>query len=1138
MSKTSSGPREGRLSNYRSSTRLAAFLLTFAASVAVLPDSYAADGRGTITGKVISQSSGLYLSSARIRVEGTSLAAVSETDGSYKLRGVPEGDVVLVVEYGGTSIQKLNVNVSDGETVNQNVGITLRGTNLPGSEDGVFELEPFEVKTQAEFNAAALAINEERFSTELKDVVAADQFGDNTDGNLGEFIKFLPGVNVSYGSTYGSGADATSVGIRGFGAEHTAIMVDGVEISGSDPGSLTRAVALDMISVNNASRIEVTKLPTADMPDGATGGSINLVSRTAFEYPKAQFNWRTYLSLNSDNLGNFFSKTPGPTNESTYKTIPGFDFQYVKPINEKFGITVTGQYSQQYNENHTTKSQWGMDRRGTDEDGHYDNVGNPYLKNIQITDAPRIAERTGFGIKADWRPTEGQSLSFRYDRSDYNGTDSYRRIQVKPGDTPLDWGSNGDGTGYVISKTGKAKADMDISFLDRSGDTNNYYLDYKLDRGPWRINATASSSRSNSALDSTNNGHFSVIELQSSGIAEMYMGNITNGIPGILEITDSDGNPYNLYDISNYKVSNLNEASDGGSTLFVRGGQSQSESIKDTFKLDITRDLDFLSTDNFRLTAKTGVFRRVIEDTKSGLGVNYTYRYTGPVSAFDPSVYADEVYVEQDPGFGFSPMTWVDPYKIYDFYEANPDYFSDTEDLLISGDSVAARNYNQSVQNSKHIKETSDAYYVQFEGKALNNKLSFVTGMRWSEAERSGYGPYQNKDRDYLLYDDGTPFYYETVDAETGEIALSPVSVRDDWQEKYGEDRPDVLQQLVDAGFLSSVDDNNTPIESGTLAYKMREWTKDYAIDESSKTDPTFSFQTAYEITNRLTARVGYAKANGAPDFEGSYGVLQRVTFNYTSDGTPGTVTIGNPAIEPWRSDKFDYQLAYYTDLGGKIKLSYFVDETENYIVYDNYIMENLDDLRAFGLPVTDEYIGWTVTTQRNGEGTSRTTGYEVEINQSLGFLGDFGDKFQVYGSYSTKDTVKTDGASLADSPKDGAGFGVYFNSGRFSARVSATYTGELIQKYTRKNYLPDPTSRSGESVQLYYRYPEVTKVDVNFNYQLNDRYGIFYSARNVTNTQTKKEIFDEDGLLPDWVNMESINDYGFNMQLGLRGSF
>jgi len=56
----------------------------------------------------------------------------------------------------------------------------------------VIKLDAFKVAAGIEMEASALAINEQRFSPSIKNVVSTDAFGDITEGNLGDFVKFLP----------------------------------------------------------------------------------------------------------------------------------------------------------------------------------------------------------------------------------------------------------------------------------------------------------------------------------------------------------------------------------------------------------------------------------------------------------------------------------------------------------------------------------------------------------------------------------------------------------------------------------------------------------------------------------------------------------------------------------------------------------------------------------------------------------------------------------------------------------------------------------------------------------------------------------------------------------------------------------
>ena len=68
----------------------------------------------------------------------------------------------------------------------------------------------------------AIALNEQRNAPNIKNVVSADEFGDIGEGNLGEFMKYLPSVTADF-------ADPTilSISVRGLNAHLTTVTADG-----------------------------------------------------------------------------------------------------------------------------------------------------------------------------------------------------------------------------------------------------------------------------------------------------------------------------------------------------------------------------------------------------------------------------------------------------------------------------------------------------------------------------------------------------------------------------------------------------------------------------------------------------------------------------------------------------------------------------------------------------------------------------------------------------------------------------------------------------------------------------------------------------------------------------------------------
>ena len=312
---------------------------------------------GTIEGRVFNEITRRYVERAEIKVLGTSIRSFTNQFGEYTLRNVPAGRQTVLATYTGLESVAREVQVRAGTVTEESIRFEQRY----GQEEPVYELAEFIVDANDFQSMQELAIHQERHSVNLKNVVSTEAYGLVSQGNVGEFVKFIPGVTIGYGGsnvaggTYSSGADANTIQIRGFSARETTITVDGMPIANAAPGTLDPAVGLDMMSINNASRVEVIKVPSPDQPNAGVGGTVNLVSMSAFEYPKPTLRFRVYLTMNSEYL-DVFEKTPGPMNKPTYKTLPSFDMTYALPLSDRLGISLTLASVNQSNANNTLKS--------------------------------------------------------------------------------------------------------------------------------------------------------------------------------------------------------------------------------------------------------------------------------------------------------------------------------------------------------------------------------------------------------------------------------------------------------------------------------------------------------------------------------------------------------------------------------------------------------------------------------------------------------------------------------------------------------------------------------------------------------------------------------------------------------------
>ena len=268
-------------------------------------------------------------------------------------------------------------------------------------------LGEFVVAASREMSGAALAINEQRFAANMKNVLATDEFGDIAEGNAAEFLKFMPGVNIDY-----AGGNGRDVSLNGVPSIYVPITLDGFGLAsavGGGAGGTTRGVGLDQVSINNLSRIEVSFSPTPDSQANALAGSVNLVPRSSFERTKPQGNFNAYFMLRDDIKK--WGKTPAPRHP-THKIHPGLDFSYVAPVTKNFGFTLSAGANRQYSGEPQIINTWrGVQAAANGNAYPNTTFGNPYLTSVAVRNSGKDTNRSSFGLTADYRFTAYDRVS-------------------------------------------------------------------------------------------------------------------------------------------------------------------------------------------------------------------------------------------------------------------------------------------------------------------------------------------------------------------------------------------------------------------------------------------------------------------------------------------------------------------------------------------------------------------------------------------------------------------------------------------------------------------------------------------------------------------------------------------------------
>ncbi|MES2753255.1 MAG: TonB-dependent receptor [Pseudomonadota bacterium] len=197
----------------------------------------------------------------------------------------------------------------------------------PPAETVVQEVDGEEVVVTGSRASREQAIARKRALPVIADVVASDDIGKLPDFNTAEAVQRLPGVSVQTDQ-----GEPRYVTVRGIDPNLNQVTVDG-NIVGI-PEAEGRRVALDTIPSDLVSAIEVIKAVTPDYDANAIGGSINLVTPTAFDRTKS-FTYATARGNYNDKGERF-----GFGGSATHGQRFGPD--------DQFGIVVAGSYLKRF----------------------------------------------------------------------------------------------------------------------------------------------------------------------------------------------------------------------------------------------------------------------------------------------------------------------------------------------------------------------------------------------------------------------------------------------------------------------------------------------------------------------------------------------------------------------------------------------------------------------------------------------------------------------------------------------------------------------------------------------------------------------------------------------------------------------
>ena len=938
---------------------------------------------GTVEGRVFNPANGEYLDKARVTVDGTGLEAFTDSSGQYRLSNVPAGVARIKAFYTGLAVQTDTVTITAGITASLDFNLAAAPSRAAPDRSGpVVKLSDFVVSTSKEMDGAAIAINEQRFAANIVNVVSADEFGTVVEGNVGDFLKFLPGITIDTG-----GGDARTISLNGVPSNYVPVTIGGFSLASAQSSGTGRTVELEQVSVNNIARFEVLQSPTPESPGAALAGSVNMVPRSAFERARPVFSGSVFLMM-KDNYKDF-RKTPGPRAQPTRKITPGFDFSYIVPVNPRFGFTISAANSTQYTSEDYSQNVW---RGGGSTTNGLTAVGTgalpasqfpdttpdrPYLSDYAVQDANKFSKRTSFGTTIDYKLARNDRLSFSFQWALFDAELSNRKLsffvnRVAPGAFTTAFTHGQQGMGYL---------QLDNSGMrQKSGTTYMPTLSYRHDGPLWKFESGLGHSHASNHYKDGYRGFFNNSTARRSNVTVNF-DDIFYLRPRVISVLDgTTGAPVDPYNLANYALTSASI------------GEQESGDLQRSAFANLRRD--FVVRDvPFSLKAGLDLRQSVRDIRKYSPSWNFVgadgRTSTTPVGNDDSAaVVFDQSFSQRTAPYGFPRIQWVSQEQLWDLYQKKPEYFS-----LNTPNSA----YRSLIDQSKYAEEIISSAYLRGDVAFFDRRLKFIGGVRAEQTNIFAEGPLSDPTRNFQR------------DARGAFI-------------RGADGRPLLITPASDTLGVSKL----TYIDRGLRAEK-----------EYLRLFPNLN--ASYNLRENLIARAAWYTSVGRPDFnQYSGGITLPDTDLPPSTGN--RISVNNIGIKAWSAQTTKVRLEYYFERVGQISIGAFRRDFKNFFGA-TVLPATPEFLALYNLDPT-LYDAYDVSTNYNLASTVRMTGLEFDYKQALTFLPNWARGVQVFANASAQRATGAGADSFAGFVPRSGSWGLSLNREKFTLRANWNYRG------------------------------------------------------------------------------------------------
>ncbi len=1077
--------------------RLLPAFVTLALSLVALalPAQAQSGGTGTIQGRVYNPSSQQYVRSAEVRLEGTNQVAYTEHDGSFQFVNVPAGTQTVSIAFAGYTTMKETFNVAAGQVASREINLTSTAAPTEGNKEGVVKLEAFTVASQREGNSKA--IMEQRRNMNIITSVSADIFGDVTDGNVGEFLKYLPGVDLDYVES-----EARGPRLGGMDGQYVGVSFDGMRSASADAnrggGAASRATSFEGFSITSIDSIEINRTASPENDADSPAGTVNMKTKRAFDRKGRRFDYNVGANFNSNDFT--LSNRIHPGEHAQYQWKPNWQFTYGESFfDQKFGILAG--YNRGWSLTEQTTETMDINNSPTAADPR-----PQVVRQIDYKDGPKWIRKDALLLTADWKVTPRLTVSMNMIYSYYAG-DFWNRnftfVAANSNANVINGRSTvrGDGVLTVIAPRDLSKptntATVDngnngVAALNWGGGgadkmtwTRQYSPRFEYKLGSLTLDGSAAYSKSLNHYEGLITG-FSTAEV--GGVASGWIATRPN--PQSWEWTIRQTSGADWFNMNSFTSTN---AQTGGTSIQDRTETWSTE--KWTAMANAQWTLPWLQ--QFPTKIKFG--GKWDEENRLNHNWNTTakWAYIGPGG--DTVTYNPATQVFAITGFGnwanLGPQ-YISPLKfdnkttnmmtIYningvqgmpprpsrtlpaDLYHAHPELFVQTY--------TVDDYYNAYIANERNFRQDITAAYAQADTR-VTSKLQIRFGVRMEQTKNTfkEFDPYTSAE---MLK---SPFASQfTKNATTGIVTPSRA----------------------------------TSIDGINYQYKS----KPRVTRESQYHNYFPSLLAKYNFTPNLEWQAGINRGISRP-------AIDDLTGLWVNDEQNQIVSVPNPTLQPEKHTVIQSRLGYYfgSRSPGQVSIAVIQDTIKNFTVSNTY--SAADWYALLGEEVDPDYSTYMFKTKKTvTDGQRVFRNLDLNYQQTLGFLpSEYLRGIGVGATFSRSYNTFT-----------GASYRVN-NQAPFRATGRLSYKLRRFEGALGIVWRDDAT----DTTDTYGRYwGAMTKFDFNASYRLTNHASLYVQARNITNVKDLYYYSPPGVREGQQGSLRSMEQYGANWVFGVKGTF